>query len=130
MSRKNKHIKSVVVGLKPFNFAPGEHIYGPAGLYVINGKPEKTAHGADVLPVTLLKALGDGSFEWAEIPYKWAEGTQFQIFLGDRGVPGYAYDDRPCTLARSWPMAKAADKAYWVWWARDWKPRFDDVYGF
>lgn len=39
-------------------------------------------------------------------------------FLGDLGVPGYAYDDRPCLLHFTREEAEAALPAYNKWFNR------------
>lgn len=117
MSRKNKHIKSIVVGHKPFKLEPGEHIYSEAGLYLITGRPRSASTPSiKVLPVVFIEALGEpGTGAFGEVPYKWKEGKPCELFLGDEGAPGYAYDNRPCKMARSWLGAKAASVAYRVW---------------
>ena len=118
--RTNKSIKSIAVSLKPFKLEPGEHIYAGAGLYLITGLPYAgCVPSIKVLPVILIEALGEpGSGALGGIPYKWKEGKACVLYLGDEGVPGFAYDNRPCTLARSWHGAKEASKAYSVWLKR------------
>lgn len=110
--RTNKSIKSIAVSLKPFKLEPGEHIYAGDGLYLITGVPYTGCwQSIKVLPVILIEASG-------ATPYKWKEGKACVLYLGDEGVPGFAYDNRPCTLARSWHGAKEASKAYSVWLKR------------
>lgn len=62
------------------------------------------------------------------LPYRGPDGNGWKIqlldaesgstsshYLGDMGVKGYAYDDRPCKLVRTLEQAKQTIKAFDDW---------------
>ena len=55
-------------------------------------------------------------------------GRDDYIFLGDLGVPGHTYDDRPCSLFTSKKAADAHGKTYWNWLSTSRYNEPDDSY--
>jgi hypothetical protein len=93
-------IKSIVVSTKPFKFNVGDQLFtceffGGKTLTVL-GPVENP------LGIEKVKVLCTDSDKC----YSFCVGREDYIFPGDLGVPGFAYDDRKCSLFRS---KKAAD---------------------
>lgn len=113
-------IKNIVVKRKPLCLDVNSVVYtgdafGSRG-YVIRGKVEET---------DLSTKLRVHCFESES---SWAVGREDYIFLGDLGVPGHAYDDRPCSLFSSKLAAKANDGKYWEWLNKSRYNEPDDYY--
>jgi hypothetical protein len=106
-------IKSIVVSSKPFKFNVGDQLFtceffGGKTLTVlspveINGGIEK------------VKVLCTDSDKC----YSFCVGREDYIFPGDLGVPGFAYDDRKCSLFRSKKAANAHAGVYSKWLDRN-----------
>lgn len=113
-------IKNIVVKRKPLCLDVNSVVYtgdafGSRG-YVIRGKVEET----DLSTKLLVHCF--------EAESSWAVGREDYIFLGDLGVPGHAYDDRPCSLFSSKLAAKANDGNYWEWLNKSRHREPDDYY--
>lgn len=107
MAKHTNTVKSVVVKRKPLSLDVDSVVYtcdafGSRG-YVIRGTPEKTSF-AYKLKVFCFDADHDFYI-----------GKEDYLFLGDLGVPGYAYDDRPCSLFNNKLSAHAHGGKYFKW---------------
>lgn len=65
---------------------------------------------------------------WIDLQFP--EGDVRTRSLGDLGVTGFSYDDRPCTLATTEEASDIAATQYWLWWenTRDEAGAFGDTY--
>lgn len=111
-------IKSVSVKVKPFNFEVGNILFtcdffGGKTIKVI--KPLEVNSGIEKVKVLILDSN-----------YGYSIGREDYIFPADLGVPGFAYDDRKCSLFRSKKAADAHTGVYAAWLDRN--PPVD--YGF
>lgn len=118
MAKRNTCIKSVVVKRKPVSLAIGEvvHVCQMFGnrSFVVTGEVDNTG-GLNKLPVKCFAADHDFYI-----------GRHDFIFLGDLGVPGYAYDDRPCSLFSSKMAAVAHGDSYEKWLSTSHYSNIDD----
>lgn len=109
-------ITNIEVNTKPFNLVKGEVLFAEYKRVELLGEPVEKFHDngrpyyivqARVLFDMLDFEAGHGDGFWV--------GRTIDIFLGDEGCPGYQYDNRPCTLARSMEAHKANLKKYAQW---------------
>lgn len=107
-------IKSIVVGLKPFDLSVGKIVHTDdthsERSYVIIGDINDIGHLRKLRVLCIASTSPHAA---------WAVGKESDIFLGDLGVPGHAYDNRPCCLFRSKLAAVASAGVYWAWWANE-----------
>ena len=98
-------IKSIVVKRKPMDLSIGRIVYTcdafSSCTYVIVGEPE-----TDPWKLKVHCINSDHDFYI---------GRDTEIFLGDLGVQGYAYDNRPCSLFTSKEAAVAHAGKYYEW---------------
>ena len=129
-------IKAITVKTKPFEFNVGDTLYTGytqfLSTHVVTGAPYKSGPGSGwKLPVTTT-LLGTARLnnEVFALPYGHVIEDDV-LFLGDLGVPAYAYDGRPCTLARSAEAAVIQDLKYGAWLERrnDLRNR-QDIFGY
>lgn len=111
-------IKSIEVKAKPFKFAVGDKLFtcdmfGSMSVTVVS-PVETTKHGIELVKVF----VDDGLYG--------SKGRVTEIFPGDMGVPGFAYDNRPCSLFRT-KQAADAHKGKYVEWL-DNSPRYSDAW--
>lgn len=109
-------IKDIVVNTRPFNLVPGEVIFAEDKRLVLTGIP--TEHFCDD-GRSYYTVTGTVEDEVLEKDDFW-QGRNVQVYLGDEGCPGYEYDNRPCTMARSRVAHIAAEAKYAEW--LDFKP--------
>lgn len=100
-------IKSIVVKRKPINLAVGQVVhtcqaFGSKTLVIID-KVEKT----DISNRVKVQCIASS--------HDFYVGRDDYIYLGDLGVPGHAYDNRPCSLFSSRMAAVAHGRTYWDW---------------
>lgn len=105
-------IKSIVVSVKPFTFNVGDKLFtceffGGKSLTVLSPL-ERDNYGIEKVKVLVTDTDSD---------YKFFVGREDYIFPGDLGIPGYAYDDRKCSLFRSKKAANAHAGVYASWLA-------------
>lgn len=108
-------IKNIVVSRKPFDFKVGDvlftcEFFGGKTVEVINSLEVNS--GIEKVKVLILDSN-----------YDYSIGREDYIFPGDLGVPGFAYDDRKCSLFRSKKAADAHAGVYAEWLERN--PPFD-----
>lgn len=111
-------IKNVVVKTKPFAFNVGDKLFtcahfGGQSLTVIS--PLEVNCGIEKVKVLITDS--DGGY---------SKGRESYIFPGDLGVPGFAYDDRKCSLFRSKKAANAHAGVYAEWLAKNSVPDWYD----
>ncbi|WP_278939194.1 hypothetical protein [Pseudomonas helleri] len=107
--KKKSSIKSIVVSRRDMVLTEGTIVYtcdafGSKTLVII-GPVERLAHnlGGSVLAVCL------------KSEYDFYIGREEHLYLGDLGVPGHKYDNRPCSLFTSSLSAAAHKGKYWGW---------------
>lgn len=69
------------------------------------------------------KEIVEARFEFARqdgviLTERWDDGQLEKVFLSDRGMPGFAYDDRPPMIFATREEAEAAQPAAWAWWGK------------
>lgn len=111
-------IKSIVVSTKPFKFEVGDKLFtceffSGNSLTVVS--PLEVKNGIEKLKVLV-----------TDSEYQWAIGREEYIFPGDLGVPGFAYDDRKCSLFRSKKAANNHAGVYAAWLKRNPVKDWDD----
>lgn len=104
-------IKNITVKCKPFAFNVGDKLFtceffGGQSLTVLN--PLEVNGGIEKVKVLITDS--DGGY---------STGRESYIFPGDLGVPGFAYDDRKCSLFRSKKAANAHAGVYAEWLNRN-----------
>lgn len=111
----NETIKSIKVRRR---FQVGQHIwigrfYADIGEFIVTAPPTVSGeHHQRLLVCGLNGAVPPiGLDEW--------------VSLADLGVPGYAYDDRPCQVHSTREAAEKAAQEHYDWWLRVVKPRND-----
>lgn len=115
-------IKNVVVKTKPFAFNVGDTVYtceffGGKTLTVLS--PVEINCGIEKVKVLCTHS---------DSLYKYSVGREDYIFPGDLGVPGFAYDDRKCSLFRSKIAANAHAGVYAEWLNKNPVPDWYDYY--
>lgn len=109
MKRRNPTIKSVVVSRRKMQIIPGETMYvcEAFGGYTFKVLELTNRNGIEILRAKVLDTTSDVGKFWI--------GKERDFFPGDLGVPGYAYDNRPCSLFTTKAAAKAHGRSYWDW---------------
>lgn len=103
-------IQSIQVNTKPFAVKAGEtywvnHIFDTMEVVILDPTAKSEAAG---LPVFRAKVISAGEQDYYI-------GKEIDLFPRDLGLPGYAYDNRPCGLFRSRLAADAATGRYFKW---------------
>lgn len=104
----NNTIKSIRVSVKAFAINVGDIVH-TADMFSggITGEVIEGITAPNGTHKFKVKVLNAG--------WEFMVGREHELFPGDLGMPGYTYDDRPCSLFCSREAAKAADGKYLDW---------------